>query len=87
MFVEGKSRAVFFSSDTLIYGISRDGSKNYNIRTCEHVILGQEHKRSMNEKWSYQPKTNLYILHRIWLYSLSVISEQGGDSLKQSHKS
>ena len=26
---------------SLIYGISRDGSKNYNIRTCEHVILGQ----------------------------------------------
>ena len=41
MFVEGKSRTVFFPSDTLIYGISRDGSKNYNIRTCEHMILGQ----------------------------------------------
>ena len=27
--------------NTLIYGISRDGSKNFNIRTCEHVILGQ----------------------------------------------
>ena len=41
MFVEGKTRTVFFPSDTLIYGISRDGSKNYNIRTCEHMILGQ----------------------------------------------
>ena len=41
MFVEGKSRTVFFPSDTLIYDISRDGSKNYNIRTCEHMILGQ----------------------------------------------
>ena len=41
MFVEGKSRTVFFPSDTLIYSISRDGSKNYNIRTCEHMILGQ----------------------------------------------
>ena len=41
MFVEGKSRAVFFPSDTLIYGISRDGSKNYNKHTCEHMILGQ----------------------------------------------
>ena len=41
MFVEGKSRTVFFPSDTLIYGISRDGSKNFNIRTCEHMILGQ----------------------------------------------
>ena len=28
-------------SNTLIYGISRDGSKNFNIRTCEHMILGQ----------------------------------------------
>ena len=41
MFVEGKTRTVFFPSDTLIYGISRDGSKKYNIRTCEHMILGQ----------------------------------------------
>ena len=31
----------FFPSDTLIYGISRDCSKNFNIRTCEHMILGQ----------------------------------------------
>ena len=41
MFAERKSRIVFFPSDTLIYGISRDGSKNYNTRTCEHMILGQ----------------------------------------------
>jgi len=41
MFVEGKSRTVFFPSDTLIYGISRDSSKNFNIRTCEHTIFGQ----------------------------------------------
>ena len=41
MFVEGKSRTVFFPSDTLIYGISRDGSQNFNIHTCEHMILGQ----------------------------------------------
>ena len=41
MFVKGKSRKVFFPSDTLIYGISRDGSKIVKIRTCEHVILGQ----------------------------------------------
>ena len=30
-----------FPSKTLIYGISRDDSKNFNIRTCEHMILGQ----------------------------------------------
>ena len=41
MFVEGKSRTVFFPSDTLIYGICRDGTKTYNIRPCEHLILGQ----------------------------------------------
>ena len=41
MFVEGKSRTVLFPPDTLIYGISRDGSTNFNIRTCEHLILGQ----------------------------------------------
>ena len=41
MFVEWKSRTVFFPSDTLIYGISRDGSKNDNTCTCEHMIHGQ----------------------------------------------
>ena len=41
MFVFGKSRTVFFPSDTLIYSISQDGSKNFNIRICEHMILGQ----------------------------------------------
>ena len=41
MLVEGKSRTVFFPSDTLIYGISCDGSKNFNIRSCEHMIFGQ----------------------------------------------
>ena len=41
MFVEGKSRTIFFPSDTLIDGISLDGTKNFNIRTCEHMILGQ----------------------------------------------
>ena len=41
MIVLGKSRTIFFPSNTLIYGISRDGSKNVNIRTCEHMILGQ----------------------------------------------
>ena len=41
MFVQGKSKTIFFPSNTLIYGISRDGSKNVNIRTFEHVILGQ----------------------------------------------
>ena len=41
MFVYGKSRTVFFLSDTFIYGISRDGSNFFNIRTCEHMILGQ----------------------------------------------
>ena len=30
-----------FPSNTLIYGISRDGSKDFNIRTCEHMILSQ----------------------------------------------
>ena len=35
------SRTIFFPSDTLIYGISRDGSKKFNTCTCEHMILGQ----------------------------------------------
>ena len=38
---KGSQEQSFFPSDTLIYGISRDGSKNFNIRTCEHMIFGQ----------------------------------------------
>ena len=38
---KGIQEQSFFPSDTLIYGISRYGSKNLNIRTCEHMILGQ----------------------------------------------
>ena len=34
-------RTIFFPSNILIYGISRDGSKNVKIRTCEHMIHGQ----------------------------------------------
>ena len=37
----GKSKTIFFPSKTLIYGISHDGSKNFNLRTWEHMILGQ----------------------------------------------
>ena len=59
MFVEGKSRTVFFPSDTLIYGISRDGSKNFNIRTCEHMILGQ--LRMGARQTNYAPLVLLFI--------------------------
>ena len=38
---KGSQEQSFFPSDTLIYGISRAGSKNFNIHTCEHMILGQ----------------------------------------------
>ena len=41
MFVEGSQKQLFFPSDTLIYAICRDGSKNYNILACEHMILVQ----------------------------------------------
>ena len=41
MFVQGKSRTIFFPSNTVIYGISRNGSKTFNIGTCEHMILRQ----------------------------------------------
>ena len=35
------SRTICFPSDIPIYGISHDGSKNFNTRTCEHTIFGQ----------------------------------------------
>ena len=41
MFVLGKSRTIFFPSNSLIYGISRDASEKINMRTCEHMILCQ----------------------------------------------
>ena len=64
MFVEGKSRTVFIPSDTLIYGISRDGSKNYNIRTCEHMILG---KLPMGARQTnYAPLHTVYNLHTVY---------------------
>ena len=40
----------FFLSNTLIYGISRDGSKNFNLCTCEHMILGQLRIRARQTK-------------------------------------
>ena len=46
MFVQGKARTVFFPSDTLIYSITRDDSKKFKIRTCEHMILGQLRMRA-----------------------------------------
>ena len=39
-----------FPSDTLIYGISRGGSKNFNKRTCEHMILGRLRMRARQTK-------------------------------------
>ena len=36
---KGSQEQSFFPSGTIIYGISRDGSKNFDIRTCEHMIL------------------------------------------------
>ena len=67
MFVEGKSKTVFFPSDTLIYGICRDGTKNNNIRACEHLILGQFRmgarsaiyaplKYTRKSTWDYYPR-------------------------------
>ena len=43
MFVEGSQELSFFLQ-TLLYGICRNGSKNYNIRACDHMILGQLRK-------------------------------------------
>ena len=47
---KGSQEQSFFSSDTLIYGISRDGSKNFSVHTCEHMILGQLTKGARQKK-------------------------------------
>ena len=59
MFVEGKSRTVFFPSDTPIYGICRDGTKNNNIRACEHLILGQFRMGARSAIYAPLPKRGL----------------------------
>ena len=41
MFVLREVENNFFPSNTLIYGISHDGSKRFNLRTWEHMILSQ----------------------------------------------
>ena len=41
MFVWGSQEQSFFLQTLWFYCISRDGSKNVNIRTCEQMILGQ----------------------------------------------
>ena len=50
MFVEGKSRTIFIPSNTPIYGISCNGSKNFNMRTCEQMIPGQLMMRARQAK-------------------------------------
>ena len=60
MFVEGKSRTVFLPSDTLIYGISCDGSKHFNIRTCEFMILGQLSMGARQAKNAPLPVSNFF---------------------------
>ena len=73
MFVEGKSRTVFFPSDTLIYGISRDGSRNYNIRTCEHMILGQ--LRMGARQTNYAPLTHCHPSSTIFTQLSPIINQ------------
>ena len=55
---KGGQEQSFFPSYTLIYGISRDGSKNFNIRTCEDMILGQLRMRARQTKSAGVP-TNI----------------------------
>ena len=45
-----------------IYGISRDGSKNFNLRTWEHMILGQ--LRIGARSTTYAALRFIYWLHR-----------------------
>ena len=63
MFVEGKSRTDIVPSDTLIYGISRDGSTNNNIRTCEHMILGQLRMGARQTNYAPLVITHLIVLN------------------------
>ena len=72
MFVKGKSKTIFFPSNTLIYGISRDGSKNLNIHTCEHMILGQLRMGARHAKnaplsvgWLVSPLMSLFLFNRL----------------------
>ena len=44
-------------SDTLIYGISRDSSKKFNLRTFEHMIHGQLRMGACQTKNAPLPST------------------------------
>ena len=72
MFVWGKSRIIFFLSNTLIYGISRDGSKNFNVRTCEHVILGQLRKGARQAKNAPLIYTTKILIHMTNVYMKNI---------------
>ena len=47
-----------------MYGISRDGSKNFNIRTCEHKILGQLRMGAPQAKNAPLTSSALFSVHR-----------------------
>ena len=51
-----------FPSDTLIYGIPRDSSKNFNIHTCEHMILGQLRMGARQAKNAPLPQSMILIM-------------------------
>ena len=72
MFVLGKWRTICFPSNTFIYGISRDSFKNFNIRACEHMILGQLRMGARQAK-----NAPLFLWKPVLLYrSWSLISQQ-----------
>ena len=55
MFVKGKSRKIFFPSNTLIYGISRDSSKSLAyalVSTWSSVSSGWEHVKRKMHRWT-----------------------------------
>ena len=54
------SRTVFFPSGTLIYSISRDGSKNFKLRTWEHMILGQLRIGARSTTYAALPLSNTH---------------------------
>ena len=77
-----RSRTIFFPSNTLIYGISHDGSKKFNIRTCEHMILGhltmgaQKNKKMHPCGWVILAHSATFLLcwnffMQIWFYQLN----------------
>ena len=59
---------------SLIYSVFRDGSKNYNIRTCEHMIFGQLWIAARQTNYAPLLVTRVFLRLMLWFQMISPCS-------------